>query len=63
MTKPDAENFRKEAEDILWRAVGSNATYERIAVKLQQFGVDTPAILDVIQNLEQRSVNRSRTAV
>ncbi len=63
MTKPDAENSQKETEDILWRAVGSNATYKRIAVKLQQFGVDTPAILDVIQNLEQRSVKRLRTSL
>ena len=63
MAKSEAQDPQAELSDRLQRAISGNVKYERVAVKLQHFGVDTLAILEVIENLEERSVARSQMAI
>ena len=63
MAKSEAQDPQAELSDRLQRAISGNVKYERVAVKLQQFGVDTLAILEVIENLEERSAARAQTVI
>ena len=63
MAKSEAKDPQGELSDRLQRAISGNVKYERVAIKLQQFGVEPLAILEVIENLEERSVARSQMAI
>ena len=63
MAKSEAQDPQAELSDRLQRAISGNVKYERVAVKLQQFGVEPLAILEVIENLEERSAARSQKAI
>ena len=63
MAESKAEATEAKLRDRLQRAKSANVKYERVAVQLQQFGVDTLAILEVIENLEERSAARAQTAI
>ena len=63
MAESKAEDTEAKLRDRLQRAKSANVKYERVAVQLQQFGVDTLAILEVIENLEERSAARAQTAI
>ena len=63
MAESKAEDTEAKLRDRLQRAKSANVKYERVAVQLQQFGVDTLAILEVIENLEERSAARAQTVI
>ena len=63
MAKSEAQDPQAELSDRLQRAISGNVKHERVAVKLQQFGVEPLAILEVIENLEERSAARAQTVI
>lgn len=63
MIDSETQTSQTQVGHQLQDAIRGNTTYERVAVKLQQFGVDAWTILQVIQNLEKRAMERSKKAI